>query len=328
MKKNLLFFIALIVYINILGQTTDIFPDSNVVWGVQESSCCPVYIEDSYDIVTKRDTVINGNTYEIIGVHGTKLRDYAVREDTSKRVWIIYLNRLIQYGAPNDSAYSYSDSSWVYKLSNDSTEYLLYDFNIQDGDTISIYIPPFSQSAYSVNFPVTGGFVRFLIIGGYPQECVNNVYRDQYYLYCIEPDSLNGNTTYYIQIDPWIEGVGALSGGPVYTETFCFFEHMTEIMYVYENGNQIFPCVSEVNEMKEELFVECYPNPGINKITIESRDKITRIEIVDNLGQIVFFVENVNDKTINVSTADLISGIYIVKICVRNQAYTRKFIKN
>ncbi|MFH2144144.1 MAG: hypothetical protein ABIJ97_17085, partial [Bacteroidota bacterium] len=256
MKKNLLFFILSVFCLNLFGQTVDIFPDSNAVWNVQESSCCPVYIEDSYDIVTKRDTVIHGNVYEIIGVQGTKLRDYAVREDTSKRVWIIYLNRLIQYGAPNDSAYNYSDSTWVYKHGNDSSEYLLYDFNLQNGDTVSIYIPPLAQSAQSVNFPIIGGFARFRIEGGQPQICVNNVFRNQFQLHCIDTNT-NGQI-YDIFIGPWIECIGAGGGGPVYTETFCFFEHMTEIMYVYENGNQIFPCVSDVKEIKEELFVDCF----------------------------------------------------------------------
>jgi len=329
MKKLLIIFAITICFtIQGFSQTTDVFPDTNAVWYIEESTCCPVNIESQYNIVSKRDTIINGKLYEIIGMQGTKLRDYAVREDTSKRVWIIYLNRLIQYGAPNDSDYSYIQNAWIYKLGNDSSEYLLYDFNVQNGDTISIYIPPLSESGKYINFPAEGGFVRFRIIGGQPQVCVNNVLRNQYIIDCI--DTIPGlNNEWDIIIGPCIEGIGAECGGPVCTETFCSFEHNISLINAQENEHQIFPCISGINNFNNNKNISIFPNPANGTITINSNEIIKSYELINNLGQIILTGDNINSKSTNISSDKLISGIYFIKIyCNNNQVFINKLFIN
>ena len=301
------------------------------MWSIEESTCCPIYVLSQYNIVSKRDTTISGKLYEIIGMPGTKLRDYAIREDTSKRVWIIYLNRLTQYGTPNDSAYSSAQSAWIYKLGNDSTEYLLYDFNLQNGDTVSIYIPPLAQSSQAVSFPIIGGFVRFQVSCGvgYPQICVNNVLRNQFYFICI--DTISGlNYMYDILIGPWIEGVGALHGGPVYTEAFSYFEHNTYLKTVQQNEHQIYPCVTGINNINNNGGIIIFPNPANNSlITINSNEKIKSFELINNLGEIILNKDNINSKTTNISSDKFQSGIYFIKIYFNsNQVFINKLFIN
>ncbi|MFH2048769.1 MAG: T9SS type A sorting domain-containing protein, partial [bacterium] len=65
------------------------------------------------------------------------------------------------------------------------------------------------------------------------------------------------------------------------------------------------------------------------EIAIESSKIINRIEIIDNLGQMVYMADNINYKTINISTINWSTGVYYVKIYCDRKVFTEKIlIKN
>lgn len=275
------------------------------------------------NMIYKRDTIINENKYEIIGSANNK-NDYAIRETPDKKVWVIYLNRLEGYGAENDSIYYYENETWYYKLGTDSSEYLLYDFGAQLNDTVEIYFPPLSFS--SVNGSglndyllfITGGFVPFIVSDIYystPDGCVNGIIRKSFSLYCYLGYNIIGPY--------WLEGVGATHGGPIFTETFCFFECYTqEITSTFENGWLIYPCSSNIDPLPIDSKVSIYPNRATGIISIESSKEISFIQMFDKLGRKVFESNSIVSRHFDIPTIGLSSGIYLLKIVAKDGIVT------
>jgi hypothetical protein len=86
-------------------------------------------------------------------------------------------------------------------------------------------------------------------------------------------------------------------------------------------------CAVGVNELdnsnKNQLSI--YPNPSNNKIQVNSDADFNRIEIVNNLGQLIISQENAAE----VSVKDLSNGIYFIHLFdAQNKLLaTKKFIK-
>ena len=71
-------------------------------------------------------------------------------------------------------------------------------------------------------------------------------------------------------------------------------------------------------------FISIYPNPTSDFITISSQKTITKIELYNALGQLVFQNNNTSEK-INISF--LTDGIYYVKAFFENSVSISKFVK-
>ena len=71
-------------------------------------------------------------------------------------------------------------------------------------------------------------------------------------------------------------------------------------------------------------FIAIYPNPTSDFITINSQKTITKIELYNALGQLVFQNNNTSEK-INISF--LTDGIYYVKVFFENSVSISKFVK-
>ncbi|MCX6226571.1 MAG: T9SS type A sorting domain-containing protein, partial [Bacteroidia bacterium] len=69
--------------------------------------------------------------------------------------------------------------------------------------------------------------------------------------------------------------------------------------------------------------ISVYPNPCIGKLNITSSGKITRLEILNPLGQVVY-QEKPNEK--NVSLQLDVTGIYFVRITIDKQTLTKKLL--
>jgi hypothetical protein len=67
-----------------------------------------------------------------------------------------------------------------------------------------------------------------------------------------------------------------------------------------------------------------YPNPAMEKIYIDSKNKEYILQIINNLGQLVFQKENFTDGEIN--TSGLPRGIYIVRFITETNSLTRKLV--
>lgn len=73
-------------------------------------------------------------------------------------------------------------------------------------------------------------------------------------------------------------------------------------------------------------IVDIYPNPAISQITIDAKESLfTKIEILDAQGKLVYSRDFNNFKT-TIGTGKFKSGIYVMKVHLKNHAESRKLI--
>ncbi len=97
--------------------------------------------------------------------------------------------------------------------------------------------------------------------------------------------------------------------------TYPFFASGSIIMSDINTGLFI---VKKSANLSSENFVKntfkLSPNPADNVVTIESENKIEKIEIFDVIGKKVKSIDNLYSNFLNLDVSDLTSGIYIVKV--------------
>ncbi|MFO7790072.1 MAG: T9SS type A sorting domain-containing protein [Bacteroidales bacterium] len=321
MRKTVLLSLLILFLIQGYAQNNNFLLDS-VRWELNASSCCPEYTWYVGDMISKRDTIINNEQYKIIGWEDSR-KDYALRTDSTNKVWVIYLDRLLDYGTENDSIYIDSVDSWFYRLSNDSSEYLLYDFNVSEGDTIDLYFPPFTGGP---NVPDTGGYFSFRV-NYISSICVNDEQVNSYQIDCIEPNPENNNYPYDIYFD-WKNGIGAKCGGPIYTESTAFFENQPLIISkVFQYGVQIYPCTVGFEDKTKSEYPKIYPNPVFDKLYIGHNNKIINVKIYSSKGELVCHYKNICENYFSTSFNQN-KGLYLIKLEDNvGLTYKRKLIK-
>jgi hypothetical protein len=133
---------------------------------------------------------------------------------------------------------------------------------------------------------------------------------------------------YDIQISPWVLKIGAIEGGPVYTETSGFFESTpARINKVYFKEKLIYPCSLDDIITPKEVQVSIYPNPFNEYITIESTENIVSLKIIDIYGKTIL---SMNDILLNRYTTqvDFKSGVYLVQVELANsKTYVNHLIR-
>jgi hypothetical protein len=88
------------------------------------------------------------------------------------------------------------------------------------------------------------------------------------------------------------------------------------------NANRIAGNSKQVTKLFEE--VKIYPNPAANKLTIESNaNRITKINIVNNVGQVVF-QDSLNSYQTEIDINNLPTGLYLVNIETIDGNITKK----
>lgn len=265
------------------------FPDSNAYWNdlnhYQGICDPPDYCQITHFI--NGDTILNDKLYhKIYSDDGSSnWCDAGLRED-DKKIYIYYFT------------------------SSCSQEQLLYDFNLNVGDSA-------------------------LMISHW--QCDSMVYR-----HIISVDSiLLEDMSYrrriiFVNGPVWIEGIGS-PGGLFYNWWYdvaciCFrttvcFEHNNVILYKDES---IVPCFNNVIVSYNDLststnLLEVFPNPVMQDASIIfSSEKyfIMEIEIYDILGKREMVIKNQNEKKIALPGKDFKAGFYIYRVSFLNQKQT------
>lgn len=312
MKTILNLLTAIFISTNICNsQSYFSFPDSNAIWQVEfggyQCGCCASY-HYSFD----GDTTINFTVYHKIHVQGVRFSDNYTTGLCSTNI-IGSIN--------NYSCAIRSDTSLkkVYIVPKDSiTEYLLYDFNLQVGDTLISWL---KYAPYSVNFPSDT-----IIISSVDSILINNQYRKLWNL-----AFLGFGTPGQI-----IDGIGS-TGGPFY-EPLYTFEAGGWISCFQQNNQTIYPDTNTVCNItyskefleKENYFI--YPNPFTSKIFVsckENNAKHVTFKLKNILGEIVFYkFENILSDEYSIDLTTLSKGIYFLEILVNGERAIKKIVKD
>lgn len=287
------------------------FPDSNAVWNEQTSVLagdCPgppypnPYLIDSYfSYRLQGDTIINLITYHNIIQSGTFNAHCNIGGDNwgvINNVWAgAYRQEIAQkkvfFIGPNTSG----------------AECLLYDFNLNVGDTLH---PGTCDNQFGCSSPVIVISIDSVLVG--------NNYRKRYNL---EMNGMYPN-------DTLIEGIGATSG---LLETICAFESGGNLICFSQNNQPQYPdtsvtceLITKLPEIKNEPTFSVFPNPVNDNFTIEQNGSLqaTNFEIMNSLGQLIYFGK-LNDIT-TVSTTNFSKGAYFIRFISSKGVFYKKII--
>jgi Secretion system C-terminal sorting domain len=87
-------------------------------------------------------------------------------------------------------------------------------------------------------------------------------------------------------------------------------------------GTALFECntTTSLTKNDDDKLLKVYPNPVNDQLSIESNDPLSRIMILNNLGQVLIRKELLQDITnpINLSLKHLLSGHYIIHAEMKN----------
>ena len=261
------------------------FPTNNARW-VNEHA---IYNTDghgqhsyrySYYCVSGEDTVINNHNYTKISNCSNEYRG-AVRYSIGE-----------VYFVPNNSL----------------KEYLLYDFTVQAGDYVNVYIGNSGNE-------LTECYVEYV-----DTVLINGIYRKRI----------------HVGGGEWVEGIGNLQGlfqdlGPNVSNhgysLYCFSQND---IFIYSSSlpEYLDPCGLNVNiEEVSDFKIDVYPNPTKGVINVSSQNhKNVKIEIYDYTGNLIFS-EEFNRQIYSLDISNYPNGIYLLKQKIGTVIKTEKVIK-
>lgn len=269
------------------------FPDSNAVWSIWDRK-----------ITVNGDTTINGLQYKKYYNADSNFSNpfylAALREDvTTQKVFAFH--------------------------PTDSVERILYDFSATAGDTVE------SQSIFanmnSANQPLT-----FKVLAVDSISILGNYHKRLKVKSLCESQPIE---------DYWVAGIGSVSAGLFdagmygFCGAICF--SAPPVLLCYErDGNLLFDnptydnCIEYplgTTELEQEIGVSIYPNPTSVIVTITSKEPIDNYSIYTINNQLILSKNN-NTNFVEVSFANLPSGVYFVKITTSKGSILKIISKN
>lgn len=259
-------------------------PDTNAVWKFQLQDLCssaPIVVcYNDYQYRVNGDTIISSTTYTKVYKEGLWL-DCSQYCSSTPTFYSIYMG-----GMRNDTL-----NKRVY-FRNGSGEILLYNFNLNIGDT-------------TMNCSGSITAIDSVLVG--------SNFRKRF---------TTSNS------DVIIEGVGSVASGGFsdLLQPYCgttlspniFFTCFTDGLHSYPSSSSCTPIVSSVNNLsllKNGIFVSPNPiqNEGLIKLSNES-SIIKSLDIMSCAGNIVKTYQSVSTNKFKIFRDDLKPGLYIIKI--------------
>lgn len=203
---------------------------------------------------------------------------------------------------------------------NDTTERLVYDFNLNVGDTMEFYYGDFSQtlrkvkaklilidSLWTSNFPLNTKRYRYTILSG---------------SFAPGFDVVEGYGKLHYWNDPIIRTTSI--------DLTCLIHGDSIIFKTYMESSCFQGMLASLEKINKISQIKLFPNPSKNKITIESSDnkqlkQVLFYSLSGKLIKKVNLIPSVSNR--NISVKELPKGFYFVKIIGENKDVTLKFIK-
>lgn len=304
--------------LSIISNAQSAWPTSNATWMDVWDSEVPPYSTHVFSYTLGSDTIIDGLEYQMLVVGYDSLYSYPDKY-------------FIRYDSTNQKVY-YRCWGYFCPLSStlngqDSSEYLLYDFDLIVGDTVTLQTVMGSR-----DYEVLG-------IG-------------------IDSNYCNGRTAYSMTFpgstdvrDTWIEGVGSDHGlfGPLKIPGIFEFKIYSICFQDSSSGCEVNPhlhhCRYSVNSVRDSLNCETptgplntsseiedaspriniLPNPTRNYVAIKSNDnRLLNFELFNQYGQILLSGQFCQQITLDLSP--FANSVYYIMLTDGNSTVVRKQI--
>lgn len=285
------------------------FPDSNVYWKeVSTSSAVTGGSCETYGYCFIGDTLVNGHLHHKL-----------------YQVGGIYSSSIICYGTPAN-VISYYGAIWqdtmkhVYLFTGQagSKDTLLYDFNLQVGDTLkqyncspTYYVPCYVSNIDSIN--------------------IDGIYRKQFIITAV-PSIYTGGQAQIV--DSIIEGIGSLQGlieyiGPIFevaTNLTCFWQNGHAYQFYANPGPfgdscQVFGPLATKYINNITCSFKLAPNPTSNQVKLSyqlpANQNVGELLLYNTFGQLIRSekISSAN-STITQDVSILSAGVYYYTLVV------------
>jgi hypothetical protein len=258
MKKYLVLIILIMQFVLASGQS---IVDTSKLWSDLYSHYS-TFTQTTEFIKFSDDTIIEGVNYKKV----------EKSTDPNHSVWEFH-------GYVRET----SEKKVYYRLDASHPDKLLYDLNVQMGDSLLVY------TLY--NYPSAIFDSMMYHVTGKDSVLIGDTYRTQYHLSLIFP----GFTQ---EVEQWVDSVGSLYGGMLHNETgkyggdsyylLCFFEN--SVLKYHEDTYNSCYVVTSIEQVEETPgIVSIQPNPIINTSKIRIQGKYSQspvlIEFYDSSGR-------------------------------------------
>jgi len=311
--KNQAFLLFLIINVFALNAQHVPIDFQDATWGNVDYYCdggqpCEYY---SHQYRTQGDTTFNNHTYKKLydGFSSTADLIGYIREDSLKRVYYY----TIEPFCPNDTI----------------SEYLLYDFSLEVGDTLNLFMP--DHDTNPCLSPYLDKTTQVVAIDSI--VLANGEYRKRFMF-------ADGDWGLYDH--SYVEGIGSsidliyplkiysLDGWHVGHSSVCYLSGDT-IEYIYPNWNED-NCGTDFTDNVAEVLIEnrfnVFPSPTSNFIIIESTFEnlfTLDLQIYSLDGRFIRALEANTNQEIPISF--LQTGLYILKIETEDEVYFSRIVK-
>jgi len=214
----------------------------------------------------------------------------------------------------------------------DTSFYLLFDFDVEIGDTIEYYEPINKHLFSSIELmdPNQGPFLYRAVVTDIGEITISGVDLRDYNTQIIFPDV-------FLYLDnSFIENIGSNSQKFTGDTNFYVAEGCFGGLQCYNNGtldyktslnfqtpNPSCDLLDSIDESEIDLNISIFPNPTKDLLTIESSHKINKIELLTINGQSIKSLADSN----SISVADLPAGLYLLSVKAAGAIEILKFIK-
>ena len=274
------------------------FPDSNAIWNEYSIHVeYPTSVSSKTRYGTIGDTIIDNLEYSKI---------YRLIDDTC-----LNISNAEYFGAIRE------ENKKIFTLTtfHGDTEILLYDFSVEEGDTIYSN----AQVGYMA-YPVVISNIDSVIL-------LDGTTRKRYWI--------NGSLDEF-----WIEGIGSQGGifTPITDLITNYYEPHLSCFKQYETTTYLnnYSCdkcfcslgtlIKGINGLQNEI--QLIPNPASNYIKIDfelnMESSITRL--FNSSGKLIESTLS-NSFPVQLNIGNLPNGIYLIQIDTENKIFNKKFIK-
>jgi hypothetical protein len=287
-KKTLLFGLILVLNLSTFSQE---FISTDKKWNVLSNGWAYSFNTEIFRI--DGDSIVDNITYNKIWLSSDSLLTW----------WFQGLLR--------------EDSNIVYYVPPNSTEGILYDFNIDIGDSTFI-------KNFFCNYEELPLFVTDI-------DTVEHLGKS------LKRWHLTADNN---SIEYWIEGIGSLSG-PLYSnywnciicptwELLCYHNNDT-LEYIMSGQTNCYQSTVGINDnygqIENDFLIKPNPAKKGTDIYIETNSKPVNINIFNSVGLLIKTINPENNKSIRIETNTFESGLYFITIkTIDKRIKTKKII--
>jgi len=286
------------------------FAPLNAIWHYEHFCNLPPWEESCghFTVEAVRDTMIDGMTANIL-----EYRDMGVV-------------------VPEAEIIIREDANRVYFYENGQFK-LLYDFNLNEGDTMTFSVP---QNVAHYDFTCGGGYgvpdsAQVRIDSTALTEVDGQLLKTLYSTAIIVP----GNEDSAWVLEQFTERIGSHAGLFGYTTFVClggfsgYLRCYNDSLVSYTTVAEACDFVMGLNETAEDNSISIYPNPTASRVFVESSaENIIGYTVRSMSGQVLLEQLNQSLTRIGIDLSEIPSGIYIVEIHNgRNELVREKIIK-